>query len=366
MNRVMSLVGSAHGCKFRLADPSVSPFHCGLLRTATGLWVIDLLGPDGIGVNDVPVRYALLAPDDVLSVGRYRIRMRIRFTGLESEAAAFPEKRSASVPVSYASPPVALPPGLSGSSPASLATIAAAHWQVLDTGFSAPGSLARQPTGRDALVAAGAEPRLEKGEITESVLVPLLNQFGQMQQQMLDQFQQAISMIVQMFGTLHHDQMITIREELDQLRDLTREFHAIKLELAARSQDQPPLLGADTPAVTDALASSEMALTTTERSESSNHGAVNQAGTQPTASLQSIEQLASVVDQLKIASMSQPPLAEQSKAPGEVQEPEVKSSPSSPESNRDVIVWLHQRMAVLQHERESRWRKILKLLPGVS
>ena len=39
------------------------------------------------------------------------------------------------------------------------------------------------------------------------MLVPLVNQFGVMQQQMLDQFQQAISMLVQMFGNMHRDQM---------------------------------------------------------------------------------------------------------------------------------------------------------------
>ena len=44
MNRVVSLVGSAAGCKFRLADPSVSLFHCSLVRTPAGVWVVDLLG----------------------------------------------------------------------------------------------------------------------------------------------------------------------------------------------------------------------------------------------------------------------------------------------------------------------------------
>ena len=57
------------------------------------------------------------------------------------------------------------------------------------------------------------------------MLVPLVNQFGVMQQQMMDQFQQTISMLVQMFGSMHRDQMDLIREELDQLRDLTKEFH---------------------------------------------------------------------------------------------------------------------------------------------
>ena len=75
--------------------------------------------------------------------------------------------------------------------------------------------------------------RLDKGEISESVLVPLMNQFGMMQQQMLDQFQQAIAMLIQAFGNMHRDQMATIRDELDALRNLTKEFQALKVELAA-------------------------------------------------------------------------------------------------------------------------------------
>ena len=70
------------------------------------------------------------------------------------------------------------------------------------------------------------------------MLVPLVNQFGLMQQQMFDQFQQAMAMMVQMFGTMHRDQMEVIRAELDQLRELTEEFHALKNELAKRTQDQ--------------------------------------------------------------------------------------------------------------------------------
>ena len=36
------------------------------------------------------------------------------------------------------------------------------------------------------------------------------------------------------------------------------------------------------------------------------------------------------------------------------------------DSERDSIVWLHQRIMSLQRERETRWQKILKLLPGIS
>ena len=77
---------------------------------------------------------------------------------------------------------------------------------------------------------------LAQSELAESMLVPLANQFGLMQQQMVDQFQQAMAMMVQMFGRMHHDQMEVIRTELDQLRELTEEFHALKNELANRSR----------------------------------------------------------------------------------------------------------------------------------
>ena len=57
--------------------------------------------------------------------------------------------------------------------------------------------------------------KLAPSELTESMLVPLVNQFGLMQQQMFDQFQQAMAMMVQMFGTMHREQMEVIRAELD-------------------------------------------------------------------------------------------------------------------------------------------------------
>ena len=78
--------------------------------------------------------------------------------------------------------------------------------------------------------------KLAQSELTESMLVPLVNQFGLMQQQMFDQFQQAMAMMVQMFGTMHRDQMEVIRAELDRLHELTEEFHALKNELANRSR----------------------------------------------------------------------------------------------------------------------------------
>jgi hypothetical protein len=193
-----------------------------------------------------------------------------------------------------------------------------------------------------------------------------MNQFGQMQQQMLDQFQQAISMIVQMFGTLHRDQMVTIREELDQLRDLTREFHAIKLELAARSQDQTPVVLASTSTASGDSQISAVGSRVQERIESETDARVTPAAARTAPDMASVSPILSAGAGSGVASSTQAPLSPSGFERLEVKQPQPQSRESNLESERDVMVWLHRRMMVLQQERESRWRKILKLLPGLS
>jgi hypothetical protein len=191
---------------------------------------------------------------------------------------------------------------------------------------------------------------------------------------MLDQFQDAISRLVQMFGSLHRDQMDVIRAELDQLHDLTKELHALRIELKAQS---PP----DTLPVADSLADGA-------RQEA--HG--NSLGSQTNHVNEIAEQLAD--PSVDTGSMASPANAYAVTGPGaDVSEtnglnqsapPELPTNVSStvgpsntskrPDhteasgggSDRDVIVWLHQRMMTLQQERETRWQKILKLLPGLS
>jgi len=206
--------------------------------------------------------------------------------------------------------------------------------------------------------------RLEKGELTDSVLVPLVNQFGVMQQQMLDQFQQAISMLVQMFGSMHRDQMDRIREELDQLRDLTKEFHSLKLELTARSQTQTPSLPINPSPSARAVGGQTSLLGGSDMAD---------AVVRPTArpSLAPAPAQAAPITSVSKRLEGLPPTA--AKIPFDSSSPErsggTEAQPrtgSPPGSDRDVMVWLHQRMATLQQERETRWQKILKLLPGLS
>jgi Inner membrane component of T3SS, cytoplasmic domain/FHA domain len=386
MNRVMSLIGSASGCKFRLADASVSPFHCSLLRTSLGLWVVDLLGPDSVSVNDALVRYALLADNDVLKIGRYRIRIHSQFPGRECERSDTVNTRSMTVPVPQ---PLRCNP-LAPVSPNN-------HSGIPDSPVFHPTS--SQGTGPRALMALRSEQpsnvewvsttneliRLEKGEISESVLVPLVNQFGVMQQQMLDQFQQAIAMLVQMFGNLHRDHMSTIRDELDHLRDLTKEFQALKLELAARSQDQSPIKGTTNFTRSDNLEAHLVAgaLSVQEQSSSGTDHAVDPAaapigpvsGLAPSVSAPLSDSGAFTSKPLPSTMSSQVPLSTpfsqacfnaSSSVQSETGSVHPTAGGSNPEADRDVIIWLHQRMMTLQQERETRWQKILKLLPGLS
>jgi pSer/pThr/pTyr-binding forkhead associated (FHA) protein len=365
MNRVMSLVGSTSGCKFRLDDPSVAPFHCCLLRTSLGLWVTDLLGQDGIDVNESVHRYALLADNDVLRIGRYRIRIHSRVVAAEpvetaSVGKASPAKELVPQRRRTVSSALDIPP--QGSGVFNGSTIAALSAHLAPRPSSAQTADPRWPSSANESVL------LENGNISESLLVSVVNQFGLMQQQMLDQFQQTISILVQTFGNLHREQMDTIRQELDEIRNLTREFQSLKVELDARARVQPaPARAGQGPL---SLPGDDPAPDLVFSGEASEGASVTDVRSN----------LSSARDRVDDLLGSTPPVAPARAAPlassSAVSSPKHNddqatarqqgSSDHKPESERDMVVWLHQRMVHLQQERESRWQKILKLLPGLS
>ena len=80
MRRSIALIGRDPACSAWLDCPSLSRFHCSLVLTRLGLWVVDLLGEidspahRGIYVNGERVRFARLDTGDVLRVGRLVVR----------------------------------------------------------------------------------------------------------------------------------------------------------------------------------------------------------------------------------------------------------------------------------------------------
>jgi pSer/pThr/pTyr-binding forkhead associated (FHA) protein len=373
VRRVMSFIGSAVGCKFRLTDASVSRFHASFLRTSGGLWIVDLLGQGGITVNDVPVRFSHLTDGDLVTVGRYQIRVRCRIgrqgssnrmTDRGPNDFSQPRRRerisNGRKPVDHlAAAKIPLVPGTELMNlPQFPLAISAIPAQAKPDVFGLEVSLS-------AL-------KLAAPEATESILVPLVNQFGVMQQQMFDQFQQAMAMMLQMFGTMHREQMEVIRGELDQLHDLTEEFRALRNELALRTQGGEMLaadpsdtvseiaeaLRATIPAAPAPVATGTSGATNNPRSRPEDGRTL--ANQPPASSVEYSPPLApkASAPTPRTESIQQPVAAAREKADGPI-------TPADP-AERDSIAWLHQRIMTLQRERETRWQKILKLLPGIS
>ena len=379
VHRVLSLIGSASGCKFRLTDSSVSRFHGSLLQTAAGLWIVDLLGQKGIAINDVPVRSSRLVEGDIVRIGRYQIRIRCRPRAQRSEPELFDFGRTAFVRKqahrNHASIDLKLTDWTSAAAPFRSSS--------LDGQESSPVPIQAIsiPSKVDLVSSNSLLPvNLMQSELNESILAPLVNQFGLMQQQMFDQFQQAMAMMVQMFGTMHRDQMEVIRAELDQLRELTEEFHALKNELARRTQNhdgtvsrEPELnrAGFDQPTGTDSNGSTPPILVPSDKPKGS-----SEASQTSKAAVPSSTPLSSNIIGQRPTSETNPLVSQSSPTlPGADSQPAVQTnsqstakSTSTPKSDSDraTVLWLHQRIMVLQRERESRWQKILKLVPGMS
>src|SRR5205823_2881644 len=85
---------------------------------------------------------------------------------------------------------------------------------------------------------------------SSSLLALILDQFGQMQQEFLDQFQQTTLMMFRALGAMHRDQMEELREKLDSLHQLGENLQAFQAHMTAAvaSGSGPPAHQAINPA----------------------------------------------------------------------------------------------------------------------
>ena len=86
LNRVLTLVGRDERCRITCADEGVSRVHCALLLAPSGLWVIDLLGRNGVRFDGEPVNCVHLAEGAEFEIGRYGFR--VHYSRLATAAAA--------------------------------------------------------------------------------------------------------------------------------------------------------------------------------------------------------------------------------------------------------------------------------------
>jgi predicted component of type VI protein secretion system len=305
MTMVLALVGRSPACKVCLEHSTVSKTHCGLVRTPAGLAAVDLCGRGGVRVNGARMPAALLRHGDQLQIGLFAIRISY---DRPNELDAW---RSRHLPALAAN--TLLP-----------ATVPTGHHLLPST----------VSTRTSALSTAGSEVRpldTMEGPAQEW----LVNQFGLLQKQMFEQFQQSLIMAVQMFGALHRKQEKLFRQELEHLCRLTREVLELQTRLAAPAPD----LDRTSPEEIPVLDRPEEEVLSQEAPATENG---------PPQSKQA---------------RVEPSQQRQDEVPASTgQEPNVAPAPPAGQSSEEIHAWLSQRLASIQQERQGRWEKLLGML----
>jgi pSer/pThr/pTyr-binding forkhead associated (FHA) protein len=295
VNRLVTLVGRAPECKIRLTADDIASYHCGLVHTPAGLWVVDLSGR-GVVVNGERMRVSPLWHGTELWVGRFLIALHSQTptpttrTGESGSAtaAALPPGTSefllppteVMAPLPPTEPMAALsstppedevplgvapqPDPLDGMSSSHIMADAFKLWTTTAEGMSNPflvsGSGAYTPPLPESATAparassSGAPPSSlpdrpgppepiapvasssTRGEphdaATEDLIVSLLRQIGDLHGNILAHFQQSLVLMVQLFGCLRRDQLPALRSELAHIQGLNDELLRLQAQLA--------------------------------------------------------------------------------------------------------------------------------------
>jgi pSer/pThr/pTyr-binding forkhead associated (FHA) protein len=210
MNRVVAIVGTAETCKVRLRGHGISRFHCALVCTPAGVWVIDLQRLQGVQINGMPVNHSLLEEGDQLELGNFTICVRYDCAAAESTPVEGSEGTAEGLQLADRPGRESgneIVPGFGGAM----------------KGLTPWGSAG--PSDVDLLAASvGSLP----AEAWNAEMLPsLLRQFGQMQHRMFDQ---SLFMMFQMFRTMHGEHVGALREELQRLDELNRELHTLLMQ----------------------------------------------------------------------------------------------------------------------------------------
>jgi hypothetical protein len=219
MKSEIVLLGSSSECKIQLVSQSVSRFHCSLLRTPTGLWVVDLLGKGGTFVKGTRVRFSRLELGADLTLGDFRVRP-VTISNSGPRMVALPNAVTAAdagpaVPES-GQPPALVAVQLPG--PMSLSHKNTCPQPATET------PLAQILSGTPSLESYAPD----QIALLEAVLAPLAKQFSDAQQQLLAQLNSVMDSVFHMVATLQREQMELVNQELAQIRALSSELLALQ------------------------------------------------------------------------------------------------------------------------------------------
>jgi pSer/pThr/pTyr-binding forkhead associated (FHA) protein len=232
LDSVLTLVGRASTCQLRLPDPSMSAFHCALLLTAHGLWMVDLFGRDGVWVNGRRMRWAHLDDGACLQVGRFPMRVWYQPATLAAPVAPFKQESAVGEP--WAGDPDNLP-----GNPAAISEKTATESGVPSASLGAPEpALPVVTTGGFIPLEPFTPFTVPAVPMNNGAFPPaLLQHLAALQQGMMAQFQQSMVMMLQMMTTMRHEEMELLREVLRRVGGLSREVRATA---AQRKKTRPP------------------------------------------------------------------------------------------------------------------------------
>lgn len=281
VNRLVTLVGRAPECKIRLSADDIAGYHCGLVLTPSGLWVVDLSGR-GVVVNGERMRVSPLRHGSELWVGRFLIGLQSRNSsestapgraGISATTTVSSRPHVVSPPPNPANPaedevPVGIAPPADASAGLPSSHIMADAFQIWATttggAMSNPilvsgsgptptmmpvsaGTRTQQGSIRDLLGAnrpqgqppSGAAGIAHSDAATAATVVGLLRELGDLHGQMLNQFQQSLGLMVRLFACLGREQLPAMQRELVRIQELNSELAHLQAELARRAAEQP-------------------------------------------------------------------------------------------------------------------------------
>ena len=189
LDRVLVLAGSSKRCQLRVEGDGVSRFTCALIRSPKGLWMTNVRPTAGATINGALCRFARLEDDDVVQIGNYCIRVTY------NDMAKTPVLRAPDLQPFASLGPAIGPRAIEG-------TVAPA----------------------DDLV-------------PEVLLRPLLEQAGSELGLPSSPFGQSLVLLVRLLGDVHRDHLTLVRDELAEIRRLSRDMDRLRTEM------QPPVPG---------------------------------------------------------------------------------------------------------------------------
>jgi hypothetical protein len=184
LDRVLVLAGSSERCKLRIGGHQVAKFGFAMIRTPNGLWMTNILPSAGATINGALCRFARLEDDDVVQIGQCRVRVIYDDTDKTSIVRAPNHQANANL------------------RPAS------------------------QPRAIGEMVMASDELS------PELLLQPLLELAGSdLGSTSSSPFGEALVLMVRLLGDVHRDHLALVRDELAEIRRLSRDMENLRGEM---------------------------------------------------------------------------------------------------------------------------------------